>query len=101
MCKNRTGPDLKVLNTEMPWVEFRDRIVRILGDPPKIQLSGKVAGEGKWGALNSAEGLGALMQRLVQKVNNARTKVVSLEVKNMAVSSFFKKIKRKVTQLIF
>jgi Tfp pilus assembly protein PilZ len=79
----------------MPWVEFRDRIITILGDPHKVQLSGKVAGEGKWGALNSVEGLGAMMQRLVQKANNARTKAVSLEVKNTAVSSFFKKIKRK------
>jgi hypothetical protein len=46
------------------------------------------------------EGLGGMMQQLVQKVNNARTKVVALEVKNTAVSSFFKKIDGKVTHLI-
>lgn len=34
-------------DTDMPWVEFQDRIVRMLGDPEKVQLSGKIAGEGK------------------------------------------------------
>ena len=73
-------------DTDIMWAEFRNRIVRILGDPHKVQLSGKIVGEGKWGILDGAEGLGALMQRLVQKANNARTKAVALEVKNKAVS---------------
>lgn len=73
-------------DTEMPWVEFRNRIVRILGDPHKVQLSGKIVGEGKWGVLNGVEGFSGMMQRLVQKASNARTKAVALEVKNAAVS---------------
>jgi hypothetical protein len=36
-------------DTDMPWVEFRDRVVRLLGDPEKVQLSGRITGEGKWG----------------------------------------------------
>ena len=45
-------------DTEILWVEFQDRVVGILGNLQKIQLSGKIAGEGKWGVLNSVEGLG-------------------------------------------
>jgi hypothetical protein len=86
-------------DTEMPWAEFRDRVVRILGDPHKVQLSGKIIGEGKWGILNGVEGLSGMMQRLVQKANNARTKAVALEVKNTAVSSFFKKNRQKSNSL--
>jgi hypothetical protein len=73
--------------TDMPWVEFRDRVIRILGDPQKVKLSGKITGEGKWAILNGAEGLEAIMQRICQKAFNARTKSVGLEVKNTAVSS--------------
>jgi hypothetical protein len=73
-------------DTDMPWVEFRDHIVRMLGDPQKVQLSGKIAGEEKWGVLNSVEGLKDMMMRVVQKALNARTKAVALEVKNTAVS---------------
>ncbi len=79
----------------MPWVEFQDRIIRILGDPQKIQLAGRITGEGGWGLLNSVEGLGRIMQRIVQKAYNARTKAVALEVKDTAVSLFFKKQKER------
>ena len=82
-------------DTKMPWVKFRDRIIRILGDPQKVQLAGRVADEGGWGLLNSAEGLGGIMQRIVQKAYNARTKAVALEVKDTAVSLFFKKQKER------
>ena len=41
--------------------------------------------------MNSVEGLGRIMQRIVQKAYNARTKAVTLEVKNTAVSLFSKK----------
>ena len=44
-------------DTEMPWAEFRDRVVRILGDPQNVQLSAKIVGEGKMGVLNGAEGV--------------------------------------------
>lgn len=87
-------------DTDMPWVEFRDHIVRILGYPDKVQLSGKIVGEGKWAILSGVEGLGSMMQRLVQKANNARTKAVALEVKNTAVSFILQKIDRGVTHLI-
>ena len=73
-------------DTEMLWVKFWNCIVRILGDPHKVQLSGKIVGEGKWGVLNGVEGFGGMMQWLVQKANNARTKALALEVKNAAVS---------------
>lgn len=79
-------------DTEMPWAEFRDRVVRILGDPQNVQLSAKIVGEGKMGVLNGAEGMSQMMQRIVQKASNARTKPVALEVKN-SVSSFI--IQRK------
>ena len=58
----------------------------MLDDPQNIQLSGKIAGERKWGILNGVEGLEGMMVRIVQKVYNARTKAVALEVKNTAVS---------------
>ena len=74
------------MDTEMLWVEFQNCIIRILGDLHKVQLSGKIVGEGKWGALNGIKGFGGMMQWLVQKANNARTKVLALEVKNAAVS---------------
>jgi hypothetical protein len=73
--------------TDISWVEFRDRVVRILGDPQKVELSGKITSEGKWAVLNGAEGLEGVMQRICQKAFNARTKSVGLEVKNTAVSS--------------
>ena len=87
-------------DTDMPWVEFRDHVIRILSYPDKVQLSGKIVGEGKWAILSGVEGLGSMMQRLVQKANNARTKAVALEVKNTAVSFILQKIDRGVTHLI-
>lgn len=73
--------------TDMSWVEFCDHIIRILGDLQKVELSGKITGEGKWVILNGAEGLEGLMQRICQRAFNARIKLVGLEVKNTAVSS--------------
>ena len=58
----------------------------MLGEPQKVQLFGKIAGEGKWGVLNGVEGLKDMMMRVVQKALNTRTKAVALEVKNTAVS---------------
>jgi hypothetical protein len=74
--------------TDIQWAEFRSRVVRILGGSYKVQLSGRIGGERKWVILNGADELGNIMQRVVQKANNARTKAVALEVKNAAVSSF-------------
>jgi hypothetical protein len=74
--------------TDIQWAEFRSCIVRILGGSYKVQLSGRIGGERKWVILNSADELGNIMQRVVQKANNARTKAVALEVKNAAVSLF-------------
>ncbi len=39
------------------------------------------------GVLNGAEGMSQMMQRIVQKVSNARTKPVALEVKNSVMES--------------
>jgi hypothetical protein len=61
-------------DTEMPWVEFRHRIIRILGDPQDVQLSAKIVGEGKMGVINGAEGLGHMMQRIIQKASNTGLK---------------------------
>ena len=87
-------------DTEMPWPEFWDHVVRLLGDPEKVQLSGRIAGKGKWGVLNSVDGLIAMMQRIAQKANNTRTKLVTLEVKNTAVSTFNCHMKGKATHLV-
>ena len=75
-------------DTEVSWGEFRGRIVRSLGDPEKVQLSGKIVGDGRWGVLNGDEGLEEVLRRICQKATNARTKPVALEVKNMVVSYF-------------
>jgi hypothetical protein len=40
------------------------------------------------GVLNGVDGLTGMMQRIAQKASNARTKPVTLEVKNTAVSTF-------------
>jgi hypothetical protein len=74
-------------DTEITWETFRDRVVGLLGNPQRVQLSGRIAGEGRWGALNREEGLEEMMRRICQKANNARTKPVALEVKNTAVSA--------------
>lgn len=61
--------------------------MKILGDPQQVHLSRRIAGDGKWVALNGVAELEEIMCRVVQKAGNAKTKSVGLEVKNTAVSS--------------
>ena len=82
-------------DTEITWVEFRDRVAGILGNPQEVRLSGKIASDGKWAVLNGVEGLEEVMRRVFQKASNARTKPVGLEVKNTAVSLSTLRNKRK------
>ena len=73
----------------MPWGDFADRAKAYLdGTPKPIELAYKISGEtGKPVVLAFQDDFETAMERVCTKAVHARTKAVSIEVKNL-VSCF-------------
>lgn len=71
--------------TDMSWMEFRHQVVSHLdsnGDP--VELAYKVSGDtGKASHLKNEDDFEMAIGRVNQRASNARTRAVSMEIKNM------------------
>ncbi|KAG1811050.1 hypothetical protein EV424DRAFT_1327815 [Suillus variegatus] len=85
--------------TDMPWDDFKSRVLAYLNAPEEVQLVYKFAGDNsKASHLNNAEAFGIAMDQLCHKVSNARTRVVALEVKNAAAKQTTTKAKKRTRE---
>ncbi|KAG1878157.1 hypothetical protein F4604DRAFT_1522967, partial [Suillus subluteus] len=85
--------------TDMPWDDFKSRILAYLDAPEEVQLVYKFIGDNsKASHLNDAEAFGITMDRLCHKASNARTQVVALEVKNAAAKQTTTKAKKRTRE---
>ena len=71
--------------TDISWEDFADRAKAFLDDTPKpIKLALKITGEaGKPTLILDTTAFRGVMARLVDKAMHARSKAVSVEVKNL------------------
>jgi len=68
----------------MSWNDFRAHVLKHLENPQAVQLTCKVLGDtGKASYLKDEDDFNTTMERLCQRAMNARTRAVSLEVKNI------------------
>lgn len=80
--------------TDIPWEDFRRRVLVHLEDANgPVELACKVTGEtGRASHLKNEDDFKSAMGRLCQKANNARSRAVCLEIRNI-VSALFQTIR--------
>ena len=72
-------------DTDIPWDEFRNRIMRYLeNSADEVRLSCKIYGDNSRASLlNDHHDFKAAMDRVCHRAQNARTREISLEIKNI------------------
>lgn len=74
-----------VAETDMTWEVFHAKVLRYLESAAgKVELTCKVSGDtGKAGQMKGEEDYRSALERVRQRAQNARTRAVSLEIKNI------------------
>ncbi|KAM6497032.1 hypothetical protein JOM56_007505 [Amanita muscaria] len=74
-----------VAETDMTWEVFHAKVLRYLESAAgKVELTCKVSGDtGKAGQMKGEEDYKSALERVRQRAQNARTRAVSLEIKNI------------------
>ncbi|KAI9440579.1 hypothetical protein H4582DRAFT_2055924 [Lactarius indigo] len=80
------------VQTDMKWSDFREEVCRHLNGPhSEVRLVFRISGEGgAWTGLGSEYDWADAIARLIEKIRSARTRAVSMEVKDIHESTRMK-----------